>query len=378
MPPPPPPALGFPNPSPCWPDAILPEALQSPATAYVLQEHTATVTATHPQPALFQEQQNVSSCDVPLPPATPSSLPTAAGAPPQGLPATARHLPRSTREHHVFNRGEPDTDGGVYREQLPLNTARIYRGGAPPDRRDQHAPQRDITSANDDHGSKAPFTIKYIIKNPSSHRQPHPVNVVVNHCSIPSHHDGAFTEFHQQAHDSSGLAHGTSRPRQPTLVKSPTGERLYGVEVQVEATEPEHGLSPPSPLYFSILPIAIITTTIIIDHEKSSTATTSYGRRRWNGMDDGRSTTIRRRNWRFPAASAASAASAAIRATANSPLHNCPAAGNTQQQQQQLIQGDGAFPMIVYEGLILEEREDMEVAVATDQMAEVKMEEDEG
>lgn len=34
--------------------------------------------------------------------------------------------------------------------------------------------------------------------------------------------------------------------------------------------------------------------------------------------------------------------------------------------------------MIVYEGLILEEREDMEVAVATDQMAEVKMEEDEG
>jgi hypothetical protein len=34
--------------------------------------------------------------------------------------------------------------------------------------------------------------------------------------------------------------------------------------------------------------------------------------------------------------------------------------------------------MIVYEGPIPEEREDMEVAVATDQTAEVKMVEDEG
>ncbi|KAI5786548.1 hypothetical protein FPQ18DRAFT_308538 [Pyronema domesticum] len=304
MPPPPPPALGFPNPSPRWPDAILPEALQSPATAYVLQEHTATVTATPPQPALFQEQQNVSSCDVPLPPATPSSLPTAAGAPPQ----------------------------------------------APPDRRDQHAPQRDITSANDDHGSKAPFTIKYIIKNPSSHRQPHPVNVVVNHCSIPSHHDGAFTEFHQQAHDASELAHGTSRPRQPTLVKSPTGYRHDGRgrgRRNVTGNGSRRWSKSRGPPMQSLNAAvngcsraagAVLHTQEadgdvhgVIDHEQSSTATTSYGRRRWNGRDDGRSTTIRRRNWRFPTASAASAA---IRATANRPLHNCPAAGNTQQQQQ--------------------------------------------
>jgi hypothetical protein len=50
-----PPPPGFPNPSPRWPDAVLPEALQSPATSYVLPEHTATVTATPPQPALFHE-----------------------------------------------------------------------------------------------------------------------------------------------------------------------------------------------------------------------------------------------------------------------------------------------------------------------------------